>query len=125
MTEDEFHQGLAAVAEIYPQTRVLQGAGTQRPLRVAPVPIPTDFWGGGVTRLLVVFDLATHAAARPRGLLGDEWKLPSGDGAPFNASPIYEFGEAWQQYSWAFEWPPALGVMQTVEAYLGRFDDHR
>jgi len=124
MTEDEFERGLAAVIEIYPETRVLPGAGTQRPLRVGPVAIPTEFWGGGVTRLLVVFDLATHEAARPRGLLGDEWKLPNGRGAPQNASPVYEFGEAWQQYSWSFPWPPALGVVQTVEAYLGRFDAH-
>jgi hypothetical protein len=30
------------------------------------------FWGGGTTRLLVVFDLANHDGARPRGLLGPE-----------------------------------------------------
>ena len=124
MTEEEFQRGVGTVAAVYPQTRVLPGADTLRPLRVAPVSIPSEFWGGGTTRLLVVFDLATHTAARPRGLLGEEWKLPNG-GAPYNASLVYEFGEAWQQYSWSFLWPPSLGVVQTVEAYLGRFDDHR
>jgi len=48
-----------------------------------------------------------------------------GGAAPFNASPVYEFGEAWQAFSWSFPWPPALGILETVEAYLGRFRDHR
>ncbi len=124
MTEEEFEAGVAAVQREYAETRVLSREGTTRPLRVAPIPIPTDFWGGGTTRLLVVFDLATHESQRPPGFLGDEWKLPGG-GAPVNAQPSYQFGEAWQTYSWTFRWPPALSVLQTVEAYLGRFDDHR
>ena len=78
----------------------------------------------GTTRLLVVFDLANHESTRPRGLLGPECKVPGG-AAPFNASSVYEFGEAWQAFSWSFPWPPALGVLETVEAYLGRFRDHR
>ena len=90
-----------------------------RPCRSRPA-----FWGGGTTRLLVVFDLANHHSVKPRGLLGPEWKLPGG-GAPFNASPVFEFGEAWQGFSWNFPWPPALGVVETIEAYLGRFSDHR
>jgi hypothetical protein len=124
MNEVEFAEGVAAVADIYPETRVLTASRTERPLRVAPIPIPVGFWGGGVTRLLVVFDLATHVTARPRGLLGDEWKLPNGE-APFNASAVYEFGEAWQAYSWNFDWSRPLGVLETVEAYLGRFDEQR
>lgn len=124
MTEDEFNEGVVAVKAVYPETRVLEVSGTVRPLRVGPIPIPTPFWGGGVTRLLVLFDLSNHDGARPAGFLGDEWKLPSG-GAPYNANPIYQHGEAWQGYSWTFPWPPALSVLQTVEAYLGRFDDHR
>jgi hypothetical protein len=95
-----------------------------RPLRVAPVPIPAAFWGGGATRLLVVFDLASHDSSRPRGLLGPEWKLPGG-AAPYNASAVFEFGEAWQGFSWNFAWPLALGVVEIIEAYLGRFSDHR
>lgn len=124
MTEDEFQQGVAAVLEFYPETRILAPQGSLRPLRVAPVPIPRDFWGGGATRLLVVFDLATHDGTRPRGLLGEEWRLPGG-GAPFNANPVFEFGETWQAYSYEFAWPPPLTVPQTVETYLGRFDDLR
>lgn len=120
MTEDEFQKGLAAVLSVYPETRVLPAPGSQRPLRVAPIAIPTEFWGGGITRLLVVFDLATHEAARPPGMLGDEWTLPGG-GQPHNAPASYTFGEAWRQFSWSFPWPPALSVLQTVEAYLGRF----
>lgn len=123
MTEDEFQRGLAAVKEIYPETRILPGTGTQRLLRIAPVPIPSEFWGGGTTRLLVAFDLATHEAAKPPGFLGDEWKLPDGRD-PHNAPVQYNYGEAWRQPSWSFPWPPALGVLQTVEAYLGRFDAH-
>lgn len=123
MTEEDFQAGLAAVAHQYPQTRLLPAPATQRPVRVAPVPIPMEFWEGGITRLLVIFDLATHETDRPRGLLGDEWHLPTG-GAPQNATATYELGEAWQNFSWAFAWPPALGVLQTVEAYLGRFDAH-
>jgi hypothetical protein len=124
MNEAEFLQGVAAVREVYPQARLLPPQGSLQPLRVAPVPIPAQFWGGGTTRLLVVFDLASHQNARPRGLLGPEWKLPGG-GAPHNASTVFEFGEAWQGYSWTFPWPPPLGVLATVEAYLGRFCDHR
>ena len=70
MNETEFAQGVAAAQEVYPQARLLPPQGTIRPLRVAPVPIPAVFWGGGATRLLVVFDLATHNGARPRCLLG-------------------------------------------------------
>ena len=124
MTEEEFRQGLSVLRQTYPQTRLLAAPALTRPLCVGPISIPDEFWGGGETHLLVVFDLATHDAARPRGLLGSEWKLPNG-GAPFNASPVYEFGEAWQAFSWSFPWPPALGVVETVEAYLGRFHDHR
>ena len=124
MTEEEFAAGAAAVARVYPQTRLLPSVGTLRPLRVAPVPVPLEFWGGGETRALVVFDLATHASARPRGLLGPEWRLPGG-GVPYNASAVYEYGEAWQAFSWAFRWPPALDVTATVEAWLGRLSEHR
>jgi hypothetical protein len=124
MNETEFAGGVAAALEVYPQTRLLPPQGSLRPLRVAPVPIPAAFWGGGATRLLVVFDLASHDNARPRGLLGPEWKLPGG-GAPYNASTVFEFGEAWQGFSWNFAWSPALGVVETIEAYLGRFSDHR
>lgn len=124
MTPDDFDLGLAGVQGIYKDARVIPGAGAVRPLRVAPVPIPTAFWGGGTTRLLVVFDLATHETSRPRGLLGPEWKLPGG-GAPQNANPVYEFGEAWQAFSWSFPWPPALSLLATLEAYLGRFRDQR
>ena len=124
MTAEDFERGLEAVLHLYPEARVLPADGTVRPLRIAPVPIPTSFWGGGSTRLIVVFDLATHETARPRGLLGPEWKLPGGT-APFNANAVYEFGEAWQAFSWTFGWPPALGVLETAEAYLGRFRDHR
>ncbi|HUY10596.1 MAG TPA: hypothetical protein VNF75_04805 [Candidatus Dormibacteraeota bacterium] len=124
MTPEEFTLGLEVVMRDYPETRVLPGRDGERPLRVAPVPIPVSHWGGGVTRLLVVFNLATHDSVRPRGLLGPEWKLPGGT-APMNASPVYEFGEAWQAFSWVFPWPPALGVLETAEAYLGRFNDPR
>lgn len=124
MTEEELVEGVTAATRAYPRTRLLPPNGTLRPLRVAPVPIPAAFWGGGETRALVVFDLASHASARPRGLLGPEWRLPGG-GAPYNASPVFEFGEAWQAYSWSFRWPPALDVVATIEAYLGRFSDHR
>lgn len=124
MNEIEFEQGVAAVRALYPATAVVAASGSQRPLRVAPVLIPEVFWGGGTTRLLVVFDLATHESARPPGYLGEEWKLPGG-GAPHNAQPAFVFGEAWQTYSWNFPWPPALSVFQVVQAYLGRFDDHR
>jgi hypothetical protein len=124
MTEDEFTDGVALVRSVYPDTRILETVGTIHPLRVAPVLIPTPFWGGGITRLLVLFDLPNHETTRPPGFLGDEWKLPNGN-APHNASPIYQHGEAWQGYSWSFVWPPCLGVLQTVEAYLGRFDDNR
>jgi len=124
MNEAEFQQGVAAVRDVYPQTRLLPPQGAAQPLRVAPMPIPARFWGGGTTRLLVVFDLASHHGVKPRGLLGPEWTLPGG-GAPFNASPVFEFGEAWQGFSWNFPWPPALGVVETIEAYLGRFSDHR
>ncbi len=124
MTAEDFDTAVDAVRRVYPETRVVQASGSVRPLRVAPVPIPTEFWGGGATRLLVVFDLSNHDTSRPRGLLGPEWKLPGG-GAPQNANPVYEFGEPWQAFSWTFNWPPVLGVLQTVEAYLGRFRDHR
>lgn len=124
MTEEEFDAGVDAVKAIYSGSRVLASDGATRPLRIAPIPIPDVFWCGGTTRLLVVFNLDTHDSDRPRGLLGDEWRLPGGN-APHNADVVFEFGEAWQAYSWSFPWPPALGVMQTVEAYLGRFDDHR
>ena len=124
MTEDEFNDGVGMVRAVYPDARILETSGSVRPLRVAPIRIPTAFWGGGLTRLLVVFDLSNHDANRPPGFLGDEWKLPGGQ-PPLNANPIYQHGEAWQGYSWNFPWPPALGVLETVEAYLGRFDDHR
>jgi hypothetical protein len=124
MTPSDFDRGVEAVRRAYRDTRVLPAGGSTRPLRVAPVYIPTAYWGGGSTRLLVVFDLATHDSNRPRGLLGPEWKLPTG-AAPMNAQPVYEFGEAWQAFSWSFPWPPALGVVETVEAYLGRFHDQR
>ncbi len=124
MTEEEFNTGVAAVQAIYSDTRVLPTTDSTRPLRVAPIAIPKEFWGGGITRLLVVFDLANHDSARPRGLMGDEWRL-SGGGVPHNASPVYEFGEAWQAYSWNFAWPPVFDVLPTVEAYLGRFNDHQ
>jgi hypothetical protein len=124
MTEDDFNEEVARVRSVYPETRVLEATGSLRPLRIAPVQIPALFWGGGTTRLLVLFDLSSHEATRPPGFLGDEWKLPGG-GAPFNASPTYQHGEAWQGYSWTFPWPPCLGVFETVEAYLGRFDDRR
>lgn len=124
MTQEEFDKGVDAVRQVYSETRVLRTTGTGRPLRVAPVQIPRQFWGGGITRLLIIFDLATHSSTRPRGLMGDEWRLPAG-GAPHNASAAYEFGEAWQAFSWKFPWPPALDVLQTVEAYLGRFDAHQ
>ena len=124
MTEEEFAAGAAAAGRVYPQVRLLPSSGTLRPLRVAPVPIPREFWGGGETRALIVFDLASHASARPRGLLGPEWRLPNG-GVPYNASSVFEYGETWQAYSWAFRWPPALDVIATIEAYLGRFSDHR
>jgi hypothetical protein len=124
MTEEEFAEGVAAVTAVYRKTAVLTTEGSVRPLRVAPVHIPRDFWGGGTTRLLVVFDPASHGTSRPRGLLGDEWKL-AGGGAPAGASSTFEYGEAWQNFSWAFPWPPALSVLATVEAYLGRFNDHR
>jgi hypothetical protein len=123
MREADFLEGVVAVTRLYPDTRVLPNTGTVRPLRVAPVPIPQTFWGAGRTRLLVVFDLDNHESSRPRGLMGDEWHLPTGE-RPQNATPSFEFGEAWQTFSWTFPWPPALGVMQTVEAYLGRFDAH-
>ena len=93
-------------------------------MRVATVSIPPSLCGGGTPRLLVVFDLSNHDTARPRRLLGPEWKLPAGS-PPYNASPVYEFGEAWQAFSWSFPWSPALSVLETVEAYLGRFHDHR
>lgn len=124
MTEEEFDAGVEVVKRSYPDTRVVASAGTMRAMRVSPVPIPEAFWCGGTTRLLVVFDLATHATARPRGLLGPEWRLPGG-APPFNASPVYECGESWQAFSWNFPWPPALSVLETAEAYLGRFNDHR
>jgi hypothetical protein len=124
MTEEELAAGVAAATRVYPQTRLLPPSGTLCPLRVAPVPIPEEFWGGGETRALIVFDLASHASSRPRGLLGPEWRLPGGDAA-YNASAVFEFGESWQAYSWAFRWPPALDVVATIEAYLGRFSDHR
>jgi hypothetical protein len=124
MTAEEFERGLATVVGVYPAARVLPEEGTVRPLRIDSVSIPLPFWGGGTTRLLVVFDLAMHEAARPRGLLGPEWKLPGG-GIPQNASAVYEFGEAWQAFSWSFIWPPALSMLETVEAYLGRFNDLR
>ena len=124
MNETEFQQGVAAARDVYPETRLLPFQGSGRPVRVAPVPIPAKFWGGGTTRLIVVFDLANHDNAKPRGLLGPEWKLPGG-GAPHNASPVFEFGEAWQGFSWNFPWPPALGVVETIEAYVGRLSDCR
>lgn len=124
MTEEELTAGVAAAARVYPQTRLLPPSGTLRPLRVAPISIPAEFWGGGETRALIVFDLAVHPSTRPRGLLGPEWRLPGG-GAPFHASPVFEHGEAWQAFSWTFRWPPALDVVATIEAYLGRFSDHR
>jgi hypothetical protein len=124
MTEGDLTEGIAAAIEIYGQTRLLPPNGTIFPVRVAPVPVPVDFWGGGDTRLLVVFNLANHETERPRGLLGPEWKLPTG-AAPFNANPVFESGEAWQGFSWNFPWPPALGVVETIEAYLGRFSDCR
>jgi hypothetical protein len=124
VNEEQYDKGVAAVQAIYGETRVLPAQGSIRPLRVAPVPIPTDFWGGGNTRLLVVFDLANHDGTRPRGLMGDEWHLVGG-GVPHNASPVYEFGEAWQAFSWTFPWPPALDVLPTVEAYLGRFNAYQ
>jgi hypothetical protein len=124
MTEQEFEDGIAAVREVYPETTLIPGSASERPLRVAPVPIPSGFWAGGNTRLLVVFNLATLEAARPLGYLGPEWTLPGGT-APMNAQPAFVFGEAWQTFSWNFEWSAGLGVLQVVEAYLGRFDDHR
>lgn len=124
MTEEEFAIGVASATEVYPGTRLLPPNGSQRPLRVEPIPIPTRYWGGGVTRLLIVFDLTNHVSMKPRGLLGPEWKLPGG-GAPHNASTVFEFGEQWQGFSWNFPWPPALGVVDTIETYLGRFGDHR
>jgi hypothetical protein len=124
MNEAELQQGVAAAADVYRETRLLPPNGSMRPLRVAPIPIPATFWGGGTTRLLVAFDLTNHESAKPRGLLGPEWELPGG-GAPYNASPVFEFGEAWQAFSWNFAWPPALGVVDTIEAYLGRFSDPR
>jgi hypothetical protein len=124
VTESDFMEGVAAVMEVYPGARLLPPDGNIRPLRIEPVPLPEEFWGGGSTRLLVVYDLVAHTDTRPRGLLGPEWTLPGG-GAPLNASPVFEFGEAWQAFSWSFPWPPALSVMETIEAYLGRFSDHR
>jgi hypothetical protein len=124
MTLEELHAGVAALRSAYPDTRILAASDGVHPIRVAPVPMPHAFWGGRLTRLLVVFDLRSHASTRPRGLLGPEWVLPSG-GSPYNASPVFEFGESWQAFSWNFSWPPAFGVVQTVEAYLGRFDDRR
>ena len=50
--------------------------------------------------------------------MGDEWHI-AGGGVPHNASAVFEFGEAWQAFSWNFGWPPALDVVATVEAYLG------
>ena len=75
MTPDEFDRGVAAVLRHYPETRILPAGGPVRPLRIAPIIIPQDFWGGGVTRLLIVCDLATHEGSRPRGLLGPEVEL--------------------------------------------------
>lgn len=124
MTEEEFIQGLETILKVYPESRLLESSGSLRPLRIAPVPIPPAFWGGGHTRLLVQFDLEQHEMVRPPGFLGDEWKLPNG-GAPYNANPTYLHGETWQGYSWNFPWPPALSPFETVEAYLGRFDDQR
>lgn len=124
MTEDEFNEGITAVRMIYSETRILEISDSLRPLRVAPIRMPTTFWGGGITRLLLVFNLSLHETTRPIGYLGDEWKLPNGN-KPFNATPTYQYGETWHGYSWAFPWPPALGVLQTVEAYLGRFNDNR
>jgi hypothetical protein len=124
MTDEEFARGVAAVRAVYGDTRVLSTTDGIRPLRVAPIPIPKEFWGGGITRLLVVFDLGTHESTRPRGLMGDEWRI-AGGGVPHNANAVYEFGEAWQTFSWNFGWSPVLGVLQTVEAYLGRFRDHQ
>jgi hypothetical protein len=124
MTGVDLEIGILAATEVYPETKVLAATGSVYPLRVGPIPIPVEFWGGGNTTLLVVFDLANHESVRPRGLLGPEWRLPNG-GAPFNASTVFEFGETWQAYSWNFPWPPALGVVETIEAYLGRFNDHR
>lgn len=124
MTNNDYDRGVETVWRIYPDSRALPADRTLRPLRVAPVLIPKAYWGGGLTRLLIVFDLATHDSARPRGLLGPEWKLPSG-AAPMNANPVYEFGEPWQAFSWNFPWRPGFGVLETVEAYLGRFHDHR
>ncbi len=124
MNEADLKEGIIAATEVYPETRLLATTGALYPLRVGPVPIPVEFWGGGTTSLLVVFDLANHVTAKPRGLLGPEWHLPGG-GAPYNANPVFEFGESWQAYSSEFPWPPALGVVETIEAYLGRFNDHR
>ncbi len=124
MTADDFERGLAAVVRLYPEAHLLPMEGTVRPLRIVPVQIPALYWGGGTTRLLVVFDLATHETVRPRGLLGPEWKLPGG-GIPYNANVVYEFGEPWQAFSWSFAWPPPLSMLETVEAYLGRFNDQR
>ena len=124
MTEADLKQGIAAATEVYPDTKLLVATGTLRPLRVGPIPIPAEFWGGGNTSLLVVFDLANHESVRPRGLLGPEWQLPN-SGAPFNASTVFEYGETWQAFSWNFPWPPVLGIVETIEAYLGRFIDHR
>ena len=107
-----------------PAARRLAARGAVRPCRVAPVASPPSYGGGGTARLLVVLDLSNHDTARPRSLLGPEWKLPAGS-PPYNASPVYEFGEAWQAFSWSFPWSPALSVLETVEAYLGRFHDHR
>ena len=72
MTADDLALGVAAVQRIYKDARTVPAAGTVRPLRVAPVPIPTAFWGGGITRLLVVFDLANHETTRPRGLCSSD-----------------------------------------------------
>jgi hypothetical protein len=124
VNEAEFQQGVAVARDAYPETRLLIPNGSMRPLRVAPVPIPVEFWGGGATRLLILFDLTNYGATKPRGFLGPEWKLRGG-GVPFNANPVFEFGEAWQGFSWNFPWPPALGVVGTIEAYLGRLNDHR
>jgi hypothetical protein len=124
VSPEEFQNEIDTLKRIYSATTVLPAPSMVYPVRVAEIPMPDAFWGGGQTRLLVVFDLNSHNTDRPRGLLGPEWKLPGG-GVPLNASVVFEFGESWQAFSWNFPWTRPFGVFETVEAYLGRFNDHR
>ena len=124
MNETEFARGVAAALEVYPQARLLPPRAAcgrcgwrrcrSRPRSGAAAP-PACWW------------CSTWPATTAPGRGGCSARSGSSPamGRPYNASAVFEFGEAWQGFSWNFAWPPALGVVETIEAYLGRFSDHR